>query len=346
MNSIDLFDISFLEYEYVYKSFFWALLIIPLLITWYLWKENRENDFKSIQLPSIKSFNQEQLNWVLILRHISFLLSLVGIALVIVALARPHDTKDIESYKKKNIEGIDIVLAMDVSGSMLAEDFKPNRLEAAKNVAIDFIKERPTDRIGLVLYEGEAYTQVPLTNDHQILIDAFKDVQSGKVTGGTAIGSGLVTAVNRLQTSTAKSKVIILLTDGVNNVGDVDPITAAQIAKEYGIRVYTIGIGKEGLAPFPMQSPFGIVMQNVEVEIDEELLTEIASITGTRYFRAQNKDELMDIYGEIDQLEKSKVRVLEFKTDPPEKFYAILAWALIAFGISTLMKFTILKSIP
>jgi Ca-activated chloride channel family protein len=266
--------------------------------------------------------------------------------LVILALARPHDDKDIEAFKKKNIEGIDIILAMDVSGSMLAEDFKPNRLEAAKKVAMDFIGERPSDRIGLVLYEGEAYTKVPLTTDHNLLLSAFEDVQTGMVAQGTAIGIGLVTAINRLESSDAKSKVVILLTDGVNNSGDVDPITSAQVDKEYGIRVYTIGIGQEGMAPYPMQSLFGTVMQNMPVEIDEELLTEIAEITGTKYFRAKNQDELEGIYDEIDALEKSKVQVLEFKTDPPEKYYAILIWAILFIVTSKVVSNTFLKSIP
>jgi len=340
------FDIAVFDYEYVYKHVFWLFLILPFIVFWHLRKESNGVNFKRINLSSLNSFEKESFNFIAFFRHLNFLILLIGISLVIVALARPHDDKDIEEYKKKNIEGIDIVLAMDVSGSMLAEDFKPNRLEAAKQVAIDFIGERPTDRIGLVLYEGDSYTKVPLTTDHQLLMNAFNDVETGVVTPGTAIGLGLVTAINRLQTSQAKSKVIILLTDGVNNSGDVDPITAAQIAKEYGIRVYTIGVGKDGVAPYPVQSPFGMVMQNIAVEIDEELLTEIAEITGTQYFRAKNQDELKGIYEQIDTLEKSKVRVLEFKTDPPEKFYGILVWALIFILSSKLITNTLLKSIP
>lgn len=343
---IDLFDIALFDYEYVYKHVFWLFLIIPVLIVWYLRKEASGSNFKRINLSSFEAFEKAGFNFVAFFRHLNFLIFLVGIAFVILALARPHDDKDVEEYKKKNIEGIDIVLAMDVSGSMLAEDFKPNRLEAAKTVALEFIEERPTDRIGLVLYEGEAYTKVPLTSDHNLLINAFEEVETGVVVPGTAIGLGLVTAINRLQNSEAKSKVIILLTDGVNNSGDVDPITAAQIAKEYGIRVYTIGVGQEGMAPYPMQSPFGTVMQNIPVEIDEELLQEIADITGTKYFRAKNQTELEGIYDEIDRLEKSKVRVLEFKTDPPEKFYNLLAWALILVVGSKLITNTFLKSIP
>lgn len=325
---------------------FWFYLIIPILIFWYLRRENLVGSFERINLSSLELFEKKSFNVIAFIRHLNFLIFLAGLSLVILALARPHDDNDIEEYKKKNIEGIDIVLAMDVSGSMLAEDFKPNRLEAAKKVAMDFIKERPTDRIGLVLYEGEAYTKVPLTTDHNLLLSAFEDVKTGMVTQGTAIGVGLVTAINRLETSDAKSKVIILLTDGVNNSGDVDPITAAQIAKEYGVRVYTVGIGKEGMAPFPVQTLFGTQMQNMEVEIDEELLQDIADITGTKYFRAKNQTELEGIYDEIDALEKSKVRVLEFKTDPPEKYYAILIWSLIFIVVSKIISNTVLKSIP
>lgn len=344
--TIDLFDISLFEYTYTHKVAFWLFLLIAIILLWYVRKEYVASQFKDIRLSTIKTFGKASFSWIALLRHLNFFLSLIGLTLLVLALARPHDDKDIEEFKRKNIEGIDIILTMDVSGSMMAEDFKPNRLEAAKNVARSFIEERPSDRIGLVLYEGEAYTQVPLTTDHNLLLDAFDDVESGKVLRGTAIGVGLVTAINRLESSDAKSKVIILLTDGVNNSGDVDPITAAQIAKEYGIRVYTIGIGKEGLAPFPVQTPFGVTMQNLPVEIDEELLTEIAEITGTEYFRAKDKAELEAIYEKIDQLEKSKVRVLEFKTDPPEKYYAILFWALVLIVSSKLIGNTLLKSIP
>ncbi|WP_066758328.1 vWA domain-containing protein [Crocinitomix algicola] len=343
---IDLFDIPILEYTFVHKELFWLFLILPILFIWNWKKEKITGEFQRINLSSLDGFKSESINWIALFKHLNFTLFLVGIGFVILALARPHDEKDIEEYKKKNIEGIDIVLAMDVSGSMLAEDFKPNRLESAKKVAADFIEERPSDRIGLVLYEGEAYTKIPLTTDHNLLKHALEEVETGMVAQGTAIGTGLVTAINRLQNSDAKSKVIILLTDGVNNSGEVDPITAAQIAKEYGIRVYTIGIGKEGLAPYPVQSVFGTVMQNIEVNIDEALLENIAEITGTKYFRAQNQDELKEIYEEIDVLEKSKVRVLEFKTDPPEKFYALLIWGLILIGLHKIIANTALKSIP
>lgn len=343
---INLFEISLFNYTFVYKPVLWLFLIIPFLIFLYLKRENLDSNFHRINFSSLQNFKNNGFNFIAFFRHLNFLFLLIGLSLIILALARPHDDKDIEEYMNKNIEGIDIIMAMDVSGSMLAEDFSPNRLEAAKTVAIEFIEERPSDRIGLVLYEGEAYTKVPLTTDHNLLMAAFETVETGMVAQGTAIGTGILTAINRLKSSEAKSKVIILLTDGVNNAGDVDPITAAQIAKEYGIRIYTVGVGKEGMAPYPVPSLFGTVTQNVPVEIDEELLTEIANITGTKYFRAKDQDELSGIYKEIDKLEKSKVKVLEFKIDPPEKFYSFLVWALIFIITSKIISNTILKSIP
>jgi Ca-activated chloride channel family protein len=338
-----LTDISIFEYEYVHKEMFWLLLIIPILVIWFLYKESH-ND-KNINISDLNNFSQSKFNWVKLFRYLNFFISMFAIAFIVAALAKPQSPKDVEEYKKKSIEGIDVVLAIDVSGSMLAEDFKPNRLESAKETALDFIDERPNDRIGLVVYEGEAYTQAPLTTDHQLLHDLFEQVESGKVTPGTAIGSGLLTAVNRLRDSDAKSKVIILLTDGVNNSGDIDPLTAAEIAKEYGIRVYTIGVGKNGLAPIPVQTVFGTQTQQMEVEIDEKLLKQIANATDGKYFRARNEKELNYIYDEIDKLEKSKVKVLEYKIDPPEKFYGFLFFGLLIFLIYYLIDNTLLKSI-
>ncbi len=269
-------------------------------------------------------------------------LLLVGLTFVILALARPHLPSDIDEYQKKNMEGIDIVLAIDASGSMKAQDFKPNRLEAAKEVAINFIDERPADRIGLVVFQAEAYTQAPLTTDHELLKSLFTEVQnSAIITDGTAIGEGLATAINRLRESDAKSKVIILLTDGENNSGDTDPLTAANVAKENNICVYTIGVGQDGTAPYPVETPFGTMMQDMEVTIDEELMTQIADYTGGKYYRAKNETELEKIYDEIDQLEKSKVKVLEFKVSPPEKYYGLLL-----LGIFSNSDFTDLYSTP
>lgn len=343
---INLVDIPIFDYSYVYKYVFWLFLIIPILIFWYLRREHVESGFQRIHFSSLKGFKTENFNVIAFVKHLNFFLFLIGISFLILALARPRNEDEVDEYKNKNIEGIDVVLAMDVSGSMLAEDFKPNRLEAAKSVAADFISKRPNDRIGLVLYEGEAYTKMPLTTDHALLTNALEEVETGLVANGTAIGVGLGVAINRLKDSEAKSKVIILLTDGVNNSGDLDPITAAQIAKEYGIRVYTIGVGQEGMAPFPVSTAFGTVMRSVPVEIDEELLTQIAEITGTKYFRAKDQEELERIYEEIDLLEKSKVRVLEYRIDPPEKYYALLIWALILILVSKLISNTLLKSIP
>lgn len=338
-----LFDISLFDYEYVHKEAFWLLLILPILIIWYLLKENDKG--KNVNISTLDNFEDTTFNVFSFAKHFNFFISLIGLSLIIVTLAKPQDSKDVEKFNKKNIEGIDVVLALDVSGSMMAEDFKPNRLESAKKTALEFIEERPNDRIGLVVYEGEAYTQAPLTNDHALLHDLFKGVQSGLVKGGTAIGSGLITAVNRLRESDAKSKVIILLSDGVNNQGEVDPVTASEIAKEFGIRVYTIGVGKNGTAPFPVQTPFGTVTQQVPVEIDEALLNTISEITNGKYFRAKNETELQSIYTEIDLLEKSKVSVIEFKTDPPEKYYGFLFVGLLLLLISKLISNTLLKSI-
>lgn len=338
-----LFDISLFDYEYVHKEAFWLLLILPILILWYLLKENDKG--KNINLSTLANFEDQSFNIFGLLKHFNFLISLIGLALIIITLAKPQDSKDVEKFNKKNIEGIDVILALDVSGSMMAEDFKPNRLESAKKTALEFINERPNDRIGLVVYEGEAYTQAPLTNDHVLLNDLFLNVESGLVAPGTAIGSGLITAVNRLRESDAKSKVIILLSDGVNNQGEIDPVTASEIAKEFGIRVYTIGVGKNGTAPFPVQTPFGKVTQQVPVEIDEALLNSISETTNGKYFRAKNEKELQSIYTEIDLLEKSKVSVIEFKTDPPEKYYGFLFVGLLLVLASKLISNTLLKSI-
>lgn len=342
--SNQLFDISIFEYEYVYKDFFWFLLIIPLLVAWYLFIQFKKSP--SINISTTDNIPKPNFNIWTALKHLNFFLFLIGLALIITAFTRPHDPKDVEEYKKKNIEGIDVVIALDVSSSMFAQDFKPNRLESAKKTAMSFIQQRPNDRIGIVAYEGEAYTQAPLTTDHQLLLDLLSEVESGIVDQGTAIGSGLITSVNRLYESEAKSKVIILLTDGENNRGDIDPLTAAQVAKEYGVRVYTIGVGRNGLAPYPVQNMFGTTsIQNMEVRIDEDLLKEIASMTNGKYFRAENEDDLNEIYTIIDKLEKSKVRVLEFKTNPPEKFYGFLFFGIIAITLYYTINKTLLKSI-
>ena len=341
----NFFEITPFTYEYVQKEAFWLFLLIPIILVWYLYHES--SLFKNINISTLQTFDKKKFNWLAFFRHINLFVFITGLSFIILALARPHVPEDIDEYKKKNLEGIDIVIAMDVSESMLARDLKPDRLGAAKETAIDFIEQRPSDRIGLVVYEGDAYTQAPLTNDHNLLISLFEEVEPGMVTPGTAIGLGLATAVNRLRESDAKSKVIILLTDGINNSGDIDPLTAAKIAKEFNICVYTIGVGKEGAAPFPMTDFFGgTVIQNVEIPLDAELLQEIAGITGGKFYRAENETELSLIYDEIDLLEKSKVKVLEYKVNPPEKYYGLLFLGILLVLVYKVVHHTLLKSIP
>lgn len=305
----------------------WLLLLlitIPALVVWYVFRNRRLQP--EITISTTGSVNRKFKTVRQRLFHGLFVIRLIAITLFIIALARPQS-----STSKQNItvEGIDIVLALDVSGSMLAEDFKPNRLEAAKDVARDFLDQRPNDRIGLVIFSGEAFTQCPLTSDRSFIINMFKGIKSGMLEDGTALGDGLATAVNRLRNSKAVSKVIILLTDGVNNRGAIDPLTAAEIAKLFKVRVYTIGIGTRGLAPYPFQTPFGIQYQNIEVEIDEPLLTKISDMTDAKYFRATNKNKLVQIFNEIDKMEKSKIDVTEFR----KKNELFLPYLLVAFGL-------------
>ena len=271
-----------------------------------------------------------------------FVLRCLAVAALIVALARPQSA---QSHSNSTTEGIDIVLSLDISGSMLARDFDPDRLEAAKEVATKFILERPQDRIGLVVFAGESFTQSPLTTDKAVLVNLMKDLHSGMIEDGTAIGLGLANAVNRLKDSEAKSKVIILLTDGINNRGAVAPMTAAELAKTFGIRVYTIGVGTLGEAPYPVQTPWGIQLQNMPVEIDEDILTQIANLTGGKYFRATDNEKLEQIYQEIDQLEKSKVEVKHFSKKDEHYFLFALVGALLLIA-EALGRYTLLRKIP
>jgi len=321
--------------EYLY-----LLLVIPLLIVWY-WFKNRtvSADLRFSGLQIFSDMKTSPKTWLI---HGLFVLRMIAIALLIVALARPQS---ISTKQNINIEGIDIVMTIDVSGSMLARDFKPDRLEAAKEVAGEFIARRPNDRVGLVIFSGEAFTQVPLTTDHTMISNIFEEVQSGMIEDGTAIGDGLATSVSRLKDSDAISKVIILITDGVNNSGSVDPISAAEMAKMFGIRVYTIGIGSMGTAPYPVQTPYGIQMQQMEVQIDEELLQEIASMTGGRYFRADNNKKLKEIYNEIDNLEKSKIDVQEFRKKH-ESFLTFALWALALFSLEIILRYLVFRKFP
>ena len=262
--------------EFANPKLLWLLLLVPALIAWYILRHKKQE--AALSFSDLKGFVKLPKTWKAYLRHLLFALKMVALALLIVALARPQSSS---TNSTSSIEGIDIVMAMDVSGSMLARDLKPDRLTAAKRVASDFVKERPGDRMGLVIFSGETFTQVPLTTDHAVMLNMLSEMKNGLIDDGTAIGDGLATAISRLKDSEAISKVVILLTDGMNNAGSVDPYTAAEIAKLYGIRVYTIGVGTYGNAPMPMQSPFGgTVIQQVKVEIDEKLLSTIANSTG------------------------------------------------------------------
>ncbi|MBR1873025.1 MAG: VWA domain-containing protein [Bacteroidales bacterium] len=291
-----------------YPNLLWLEVVPVLLVLHYIYMEVNGRDPHlrvSSSAPWLAS-GTSVLSW---LRHLPFILRIAAISLIIIAIARPRSSSEMQ---KVDTEGIDIVLAMDVSGSMLARDFTPDRISAAKDIAIEFIAQRPSDRIGIVVFAGESYTQCPLTTDRATLINLMKDIQTGLIDDGTAIGNGLATAVARMKDSDAKSRVVILLTDGVNNSGEITPQTAAEIAKTYGIRVYTIGVGREGTAPYPVMTPFGIKYQDVKVEIDEDLLREIASSTGGRYFRAKDNTKLSEIYSEINKMEKTRTTIDSF----------------------------------
>ena len=330
----------FREYQFANPEYFYVLLIIPLMIAWYWFKNNRSK--AEIKISTTLPFAAANRSYKQYLYHILFLLRIAAIAMLVVALARPQSTS---SRQDVSIEGIDIVLALDISGSMLAEDFTPNRIEAAKELAIEFINGRPGDRIGLVVFSGEAFTQVPLTTDHRVLTEMFKKIKTGMIEDGTAIGDGLATAVARLVESEAISKVIILLTDGVNNMGVVDPLSAAEIAKLKKIRVYSVGIGSMGTAPYPVQTPFGTRYQNVPVEIDEDLLRNISADTDGKYFRATSNSKLKEIYEEIDKLEKSKIDVTEFYKKH-EEFLRFALMALAIFVLEMILKYAFFRTTP
>ncbi len=294
----------FFEYPYL----LWLLAVPALLLLRYLWIEikGRRPHMRVSRLDAWQAGGRSVFE---LIRHIPFVLRLAALCLIIVAIARPRSATQVE---KVDTEGIDIIFAMDVSTSMLARDFSPDRLNAAKDIAIEFISQRPSDRMGIVVFAGESYTQCPLTTDRATLINLMKDVQTDLIEDGTAIGNGLATAVARMKDSDAKSRVVILLTDGVNNMGEIDPGMAAEIAKTYGIRVYTIGVGANGSAPYPIQTPWGIELRNIPVEIDEDLLKGIADGTGGRYFRATDNTKLAEIYAEIGQMEKTRTSVDSF----------------------------------
>jgi Ca-activated chloride channel family protein len=277
-----------------------------------------------------------------VLRHLPFLFRIFALVMIVVAIARPRSSEEME---RVDTEGIDIILAMDVSTSMLARDLTPDRISASKDIAIEFISQRPSDRMGIVVFAGESFTQCPLTTDRATLINLMKEVQTDLIEDGTAIGNGLATAVARMKDSDAKSRVVILLTDGVNNRGEISPQMSAEIAKTYGVRVYTIGVGKEGMAPYPVMTPWGVEVQNVKVEIDEALLSEIAESTGGRYFRATDNTKLAEIYSEINKMEKARTTVDSFPIYK-ELFglYALLA--LLAILLELVFNWFVIRRLP
>lgn len=324
-----------------YPHLLWLLVIPALLIVHYIYLElcGRRPHLRVSDIRYWKAGGKSVLSY---LRHAPMLLRTVALSMIIIAIARPRSSSKMD---KIDTEGIDIVLAMDVSTSMLARDFTPDRISAAKDIAIEFISQRPSDRIGIVVFAGESYTQCPLTTDRATLINLMKEIQTGLIEDGTAIGNGLATAVARMQGSDAKSRVVILLTDGVNNRGEITPQTAADIAKTYGIRVYTIGVGANGTAPYPVITPWGVQMQDVEVEIDEDLLKGIAETTGGRYFRATDNTKLSEIYSEINKMEKARTTIDNFPVYK-ELFMDFALVALICLLLEVVFNAFILKRLP
>jgi Ca-activated chloride channel family protein len=328
------------EYTYQNPEMFYLLLGLIPMAAWYIFRYRRNT--ASIQVSSTAPVLKAPVTARHILRHLPFLLQLAAMALFVVVLARPQSST---RWENTTTEGIDIMISLDISTSMLAMDFQPNRLEAAKKVAMEFISGREHDRMGLVVFAGEAFTQCPLTTDRAVLLNLFSGIKTGLIEDGTAIGNGLATAVARLKDSDAISRVVILLSDGENNRGEVAPITAAEIARTFGIRVYTVGVGSVGTAPFPVQTPFGTQIRDMEVKIDEDMLRQIASITGGQYFRATNNLKLAEIYKEIDQLEKSRIETKEF-SKRAEEFMPFALAGLLFLLASLALRVTLFRNIP
>ena len=331
---------SFNDIQFAYPQFFWLLLLIPALLVWHFRISQKRKI--NLQISTTETFIhykktfRQQFAWLPLTSR------MLAIVFMVIALARPQSAS---RGQEVTTEGISIVLALDISGSMLAEDFKPNRIEAAKNVALDFIDQRPNDLIGLVIFSGESFTQCPLTSDHAVLKNLMQNIKSGMLVDGTSLGEGLATAVNRLKDAKTKSKVIILLTDGVNNGGSIAPQTAGEIAKTFGIRVYTVGIGTNGMAPYPFRTPYGIQYQNMEVKIDEDVMKQISNETDAKYFRATGNNKLKNTFSEIDKLEKTKIEVTEFRRHSEEYLnYAIAACCFLLLEL--LLRNTILRSVP
>lgn len=313
------------EYSFAYPQYLWLLLLVPVMVVWYILKH--KNRHPAMQVPGLQWTAKAPLTFRHYLQHLLFGFRMLVIAFLVIVLARPqfHD-----QWEEAITEGIDIMISLDISTSMLAEDFQPNRVEAAKDIATEFISGRRNDRMGLVIFSGESFTQCPLTTDHAVLINLLREVETGMVEDGTAIGMGLATAVNRLRNSESQSKIVILLTDGVNNRGAIDPVTAANIAETFDIRVYTVGVGSRGPAPYPVQTPMGVQYQSIEADIDEDVLREIADITGGSYFRAEDENKLLEIYSEIEQLERSMIDVRQFSASSEEyRAFALMAGLLL-----------------
>ena len=324
-----------------YPKLLWLLFVPALMVLHYIWLEIAKRH-PHLRVSTSVPWTIRPSYMMAVLRHVPFLLRIFALVMIVVAIARPRSSENIE---KIDTEGIDIVLAMDVSTSMLARDLTPDRISASKDIAIEFISQRPSDRMGIVVFAGESFTQCPLTTDRATLINLMKEVQTDLIEDGTAIGNGLATAVARMKDSDAKSRVVILLTDGVNNRGEISPQMAAEIAKTYGVRVYTIGVGKEGMAPYPVMTPWGVEIQNVKVEIDEALLSEIAESTGGRYFRATDNTKLSEIYSEINDMEKARTTIDSFPIYK-ELYGKYVLLALLAILLELFINWFVIRRLP
>jgi len=330
-----------IHYEFAHEWILWFVLLIIPMIVWYIFKH--KSNVARIKVSSTADYYKHSNSFMQYLMHIPLVLRCIAIVALIIALARPYS---VNHFSDSTSFGVDIVLAMDVSSSMLAMDLKPDRIEASKDVAAKFINTRPFDRIGLVVFSGETFTQCPITTDHAQLLNLLDELKCGMIEDGTAIGMGLSLGVTRLKESKAKSKVVILLTDGMNNQGDIDPLTAAELAKKYGVRVYTIGVGTRGKAPYPATDFFGRkTVQYGDVEIDEDILRNISNKTDGQYFRATNKSELVSIYEKIDALEKTKIENSKF-TKKQEEFFWFAFWGLVALVTELLVRLTVFKRFP
>ena len=327
--------------QFVHPTYLYLLLLLIPLIAWYVVRLSKTQ--ASIKLASTSAFKGAKPTFRVYMRHFPFLLRVVAIALIIIVIARPQST---HMWEETETRGIDIILALDISGSMMAQDLLPNRMEASRTIAAEFINSRPNDNIGLVIFAGESFTQVPLTNDHRVLLNLLNEVQYGMIEDGTAIGLGLATSINRLRHSQSESRVVILLTDGANNRGQIAPLTAADLARFYGIRVHTIGVGREGMVPIPMRNQFGgVSMQMMESDVDMPTLIEIARMTGGQHFRAEDTQGLQQIYRDIDAMERDII-ISQNVSRRQELFLPFALWALALILIELLLRRTWLRNVP